>query len=551
MLRYIKGRATPQSSSGRHPSQYRGAYTVLVDFIHSCRQNGCTPLADDQFQELLRAVEALSPQGAAYRRKTVDRQLADIDERDRGVLTTLGIAPSHRHADFDDEDGDAVDFTRSSCSSMHPNASHFDSCMSSTPLMEGQETDLTDATHQTYNADDTDEEYDFPRTDSVRFCPRATRFVGKDVITLNATKILGSVDFNPRSYSSGTGRDADARDMRLLLHMFNRPFDLIDRYSINETRFLAWLGAIADQYTSTNSYHNWLHGLEVTQFCYFTLTQGAGGKFFNFQDILALLCACVAHDVAHPGYTAAYLVRTGHELALRYNDFSPIENMHAYRFFETLTRPKHDFLHRHQGFKTFRQKVIRAILATDLAEHFTFVDRFTTRVSTLSRDPMAKSTREDPEARAASKEERGLLLEAFIHVADLGPNCRPFESHIFTVKNLEEEWFSQGDQERRLGLPVSPNFDRHKDSAANIQHFFLERMVLPLLEPFNTFVTNEVAKGLKQNLLDNVAGWGAALRQHCQDRTKTAAQLSVILLSPEKLLKWGEGRDGPNAGSDW
>ena len=47
----------------------------------------------------------------------------------------------------------------------------------------------------------------------------------------------------------------------------------------------------------------------------------------------SLLIAALAHDVAHPGVNNPFLVDTGHELALRYNDKSPLENMHCSRLF--------------------------------------------------------------------------------------------------------------------------------------------------------------------------------------------------------------------------
>merc|ERR1712232_1334706 len=122
---------------------------------------------------------------------------------------------------------------------------------------------------------------------------------------------------NVRDYTSKHGgRDEEARDIYLLFHMFVTPFDLLKRYDLEEERLMSWLGAIADQYAA-NPYHNWAHAMDVTQFCYFTLTTGQGGRYFNFQDILALLCASIAHDVGHPGYNASFLVRTHHELALR------------------------------------------------------------------------------------------------------------------------------------------------------------------------------------------------------------------------------------------
>ena len=46
----------------------------------------------------------------------------------------------------------------------------------------------------------------------------------------------------------------------------------------------------------------------------------------------------------HGGLTNPHLIATRHALALRYNDASPLEAMHAATFFTTLARPGHDFL---------------------------------------------------------------------------------------------------------------------------------------------------------------------------------------------------------------
>ena len=36
-------------------------------------------------------------------------------------------------------------------------------------------------------------------------------------------------------------------------------------------------------------------------------------------DITGLLIACIIHDFKHPGVTNAFLVNTGHKIAIKYN----------------------------------------------------------------------------------------------------------------------------------------------------------------------------------------------------------------------------------------
>merc|ERR1740123_430302 len=120
-----------------------------------------------------------------------------------------------------------------------------------------------------------------------------------------------------------------------------------------------------------------------------------------------------------------------------------------------------------------------------------FVDRFAARVQNQDTKPFMEDTKNDPETYQASKTDRRLLLEAFLHTADLGHNFKPFDLNKMGVMKLEEEWFAQGDQEEMLGFPVSPNFDRKKDSLAGTQSFFMEAFIRPILEPFSNFVQGE------------------------------------------------------------
>merc|ERR1719189_2848784 len=120
-------------------------------------------------------------------------------------------------------------------------------------------------------------------------------------------------------------------------------------------------------------------------------------------------------------------------------------------------------------FSVFRSKVISAILATDMGQHMAFVDRFTARVNQIKESPFMEETKDDQLKKSASKTDRRLLLEAFLHTADLGHNFRSFDISKWGVLRLEQEWFLQGDDELDRGIPmseVSPNCNRYKDCLA-------------------------------------------------------------------------------------
>eukprot|EP00932_Pfiesteria_piscicida_P016333 SRR837773.3261.p2 GENE.SRR837773.3261~~SRR837773.3261.p2 ORF type:complete len:255 (-),score=111.72 SRR837773.3261:85-849(-) len=239
-------------------------------------------------------------------------------------------------------------------------------------------------------------------------------------------------------------------------------------------------------------------------------------RFFNHQDVLALFMAMIGHDVGHVGTTNLFLKQTGHELAIRYNDQSPLENMHAALTFELMKQEGHDCLSglAKNEFQNVRDKIITAILATDMAHHFELVDRFGSRVSKSKDDPFVTGTKENRELQRQSKADRRMLLQAAIHTADLGHCARPWNVHKHLVAALEEEMFAQGDLEAQLGVPVSPMMNRSTDSLACTQEAFFTKFVLTMLTPYTSFLSDEVGRELIENLQSNGQSWKDRVARH-------------------------------------
>merc|ERR1719401_2620118 len=122
-----------------------------------------------------------------------------------------------------------------------------------------------------------------------------------------------------------------------------------------------------------------------------------------------------------------------------------------------------------------------------------------------------------------------MLLRGFVHMADIGNSFRPWDVYKNLVVSLEDEFFRQGDQERELGLPITPMMDRTKDSLATGQGFFLGKLVLPLLDLYISFMNNEVATVFKGALADNKERWEALVSRHGK---KQAQELIELETSP-------------------
>jgi len=70
-------------------------------------------------------------------------------------------------------------------------------------------------------------------------------------------------------------------------------------------------------------------------------------------EVLILLVSCICHDLDHPGFNNIYQINARTELALRYNDISPLENHHCSVAFRILRTPKFNIFG-HMDKETFK-----------------------------------------------------------------------------------------------------------------------------------------------------------------------------------------------------
>ena len=86
---------------------------------------------------------------------------------------------------------------------------------------------------------------------------------------------------------------------------------------------------------------------------------------------LSLLTACLGHDLDHPGYNNVYQINAKTDLAIVYNDCSPLENHHAAVLFAILNQEASNLFAKmsSEDVGAARKIMIRTILATDMAKH--------------------------------------------------------------------------------------------------------------------------------------------------------------------------------------
>ncbi|XP_074156660.1 high affinity cGMP-specific 3',5'-cyclic phosphodiesterase 9A isoform X2 [Sminthopsis crassicaudata] len=190
---------------------------------------------------------------------------------------------------------------------------------------------------------------------------------------------------------------------------------------------------------------------------------------FSQMDILVLMTAAICHDLDHPGYNNTYQINARTELAIRYNDISPLENHHCAVAFQIISQPECNIFSNvtSEDFKKIRQGIITLILATDMARHAEILDSFKEKMENFD----------------YTNEEHMIYLKMIlIKCCDISNEVRPMEVAEPWVDCLLEEYFMQSDREKSEGLPVAPFMDRDKVTKPTAQIGFIKFVLIPMFE---------------------------------------------------------------------
>ena len=251
-----------------------------------------------------------------------------------------------------------------------------------------------------------------------------------------------------------------------------RQLGLSDNFNVKSPTLLAFLTRVEAKYRTENFYHNSIHAADVLNSAIFLLCTDAykSGNFLELE-MFGMVVAAIGHDVGHPGLNNAYLVNSMDSIALRYNDRSVLENMHAALTFQILLKSDSNLVAdlTKPNYMAFRKVVIALILATDLQKH-------------MAKQAEFKAALEDDTKDLGDADYRLLILEMCLKCADLGHGAKVTDIHMRWTSLITKEFFHQGDLERECKLPISPICDREVVVIPKSQIGFLNFMVLPIFE---------------------------------------------------------------------
>ncbi|XP_064243753.1 high affinity 3',5'-cyclic-AMP phosphodiesterase 7A isoform X5 [Passer domesticus] len=257
---------------------------------------------------------------------------------------------------------------------------------------------------------------------------------------------------------------------------------------------------VQEDYHSQNPYHNAVHAADVTQAMHCYLKEPKLSKSLTPWDILLSLIAAATHDLDHPGVNQPFLIKTNHYLATLYKNTSVLEN-HHWRSAVGLLRESGLFAHMSlENRQLMESQIGDLILATDISQQNQYLSMFR---SHLDRGDLCLE----------NANHRHFILQMALKCADICNPCRTWELSKQWSEKVTEEFFHQGDIEKKYHLGVSPLCDRQTETIANIQIGFMTYLVEPLFGEWARFSNTRLSQTMLGHLGLNKASWKGVQRE--------------------------------------
>jgi hypothetical protein len=271
-----------------------------------------------------------------------------------------------------------------------------------------------------------------------------------------------------------------------------------------------------------NPFHNFTHAVDVAHGTYRLLRLTEAHTYLSDLEQYSLLISAVGHDIGHPGVNNSFLCEVAHALALQYNDKSPLENMHCSRLYGVIANEDTNVYASLSSveYREIRKLTVETILHTDMIGHFGMVKdlQMVYQMNQEVFDQSSGPTDKDETEIFSEPATKLLAMETILHSADVSNPARKWEVTAAWAHRCLEEFFAQGDEEKRLKIPVQFLNDRDKLNRPNSQIGFIEFMIAP-------FIVAQIRlwpalDNLGENLAHNIGKW----EERWRDETKPAQE---------------------------
>ena len=151
-----------------------------------------------------------------------------------------------------------------------------------------------------------------------------------------------------------------------------------------------------------------------------------------------------------------------------------LENHHSSSVFKLLRDKRFNIWSNMNAeeYRTFRSIVISLVLATDMANHASLIERMSTYF--FFKETNSTTTATDSKT----------LLQTLLHAADISNAAKPWPIYIQSAEKIIEEFFVQGDLEKIHYEDKKPTFDRESTDIVQLQIGFISHIVCPTVSKF-------------------------------------------------------------------
>ncbi|KAL5012349.1 hypothetical protein ScPMuIL_010900 [Solemya velum] len=241
-------------------------------------------------------------------------------------------------------------------------------------------------------------------------------------------------------------------------------------------------------------YHNWMHAYTVSHFCFLLTKNLKLENYLEDIEIFALFVSCLCHDIDHRGTNNSFQVASKSVLAALYSSEGSVMERHHFaqtmcivntegcNIFENLTS---------KDYQNVLDLIRDIILATDLAHHLRILKNI---------KEMAKAGYKKSVVRY-----RKLLLCLLMTSCDLSDQTKDWNNIKNIAGLIYQEFFSQGDVEKELGVEPIEMMDRERAQIPDLQISFLDHIATPLFSVLAEIFPE--AKQVSDTVEDNRKHW--------------------------------------------
>lgn len=288
-------------------------------------------------------------------------------------------------------------------------------------------------------------------------------------------------------------------------------YNFFGTFDFDQTVFINFAKVVESKYNPV-PYHNKDHAADITQTLFYFINYGELNSTLSLteHDIMCLIISGAVHDMEHPGFNNGYLINAKDKLAITYNDKSVLENYHISSTFRLLLNKETNIFagFDENKYKQTRQKMISMVLATDNAHHFVELSSFKAKVRELKNDNKLST---------AEPNDKLMLISNCVHFADLSNLGKRWEIGFKWSELLFDEFFAQGDLERKSGLPIGFLMDRYTTNIATNQVGFINVFVKPCFDALADMLPN--IKLNVENIEKAIEKW-KSLENHYDEKLK-------------------------------